>query len=122
MQMSIREASEGDATAIARIYNQGIEDRGATFETQPRTAEDIAPKLAELARYPMLVAADGDLVLGWAGLSPYRSRLLRRHCRVFDLLGSDGARSRHRTSALDVSHRRCTSPRLFEVGVSDFPV
>ncbi|MEJ7763433.1 MAG: N-acetyltransferase family protein [Thermomicrobiales bacterium] len=36
-----RAATVGDAAAIAAIYTQGIEDRVATFETRPRTADDI---------------------------------------------------------------------------------
>ena len=34
----IRPATPDDATAICRIYNQGIEDRVATLETELRTA------------------------------------------------------------------------------------
>jgi L-amino acid N-acyltransferase YncA len=34
---TLRLAQLGDAAAIARIYNAGIEDRVATFETEPRT-------------------------------------------------------------------------------------
>ncbi|MFM9872342.1 MAG: arsinothricin resistance N-acetyltransferase ArsN1 family A [Fimbriimonadaceae bacterium] len=37
----IRDASLDDAKAIARIYNEGIEDRIATFETELRSVEDI---------------------------------------------------------------------------------
>jgi len=36
-----RAANLGDADAIARIYNEGIEERIATFETHPRTAGEI---------------------------------------------------------------------------------
>ena len=39
--MRPRPAIPEDAAAIARIYNGGIEDRIATFETRPRTAEEI---------------------------------------------------------------------------------
>src|SRR6185436_10342500 len=74
MDITIREAAPPDAEAIARIYNQGIEERASTFETQPRTAQDIAARLAERERYPLLVATDGDAVVGWAGLSTYRPR------------------------------------------------
>jgi L-amino acid N-acyltransferase YncA len=74
MTTTFREARLDDAAAIARIYNQGIEDRGATFETEPRRAEDIAEKLSAQARYPFLVAVDGDTVVGWASLSSYRPR------------------------------------------------
>ena len=74
MAITIRAATRRDAERIAAIYNQGIADRGATFETEPRTAADIAARLAEQARFPMLVATGDDVVLGWAGLSAYRSR------------------------------------------------
>jgi L-amino acid N-acyltransferase YncA len=30
-----------DAGAIARIYSEGIADRIATFETEPRSAADV---------------------------------------------------------------------------------
>jgi L-amino acid N-acyltransferase YncA len=33
MLLAIRPAFDADAAAIADIYNQGIADRGATFET-----------------------------------------------------------------------------------------
>ena len=74
MAISIREATPDDAAAIAAIYNQGIEDRGATFETQPRTSDDIAVKLAEGHQFPVLVAVGDGVVVGWAGLSAYRPR------------------------------------------------
>ncbi|GAC1598960.1 MAG: hypothetical protein NVS4B10_09850 [Myxococcales bacterium] len=38
---AVRRARESDAEAIARIYNQGIEDRVATFETEQRSVEEI---------------------------------------------------------------------------------
>ena len=74
MNISIRQATAADAPAIARIYNQGIEDRGATFETRPRTPADIVAWLEEAKRLPLLVAEDEGIVVGWAGLSAYRSR------------------------------------------------
>jgi L-amino acid N-acyltransferase YncA len=74
MSIAIREAGEQDAAAIASIYNQGIEDRGATFETELRSADDMAAILAERKRYPVLVISEDDVVLGWAGLSSYRPR------------------------------------------------
>ena len=71
----IRLAEITDAAAITAIYNQGIAERGATFETAPRTVTDLVERLADRARYPVLVAADdAGRVLGWAGLGSYRSR------------------------------------------------
>ena len=73
--MTVREAAEADAEAIARIYNQGIQDRTATFETEPRTAEDIAALLkGGRGRYFTVVAERDGQVIAWAGTSPYRSR------------------------------------------------
>ena len=73
--IEIRSAVPADAPAITAIYNQGIADRAATFETAPRRVEDIVQRLGDIERYPLLVAVDpAGLVVGWAGLSSYRSR------------------------------------------------
>lgn len=70
-----RLARPEDAAAIAWIYNQGIEERIATFETEPRTPEQIAALLAERGdRYPTVVAEREGQVVAWAGTSQYRSR------------------------------------------------
>ena len=53
--MLVRLAKLSDSQAITDIYNQGIEDRSSTFETQPRTVEDMQPKVADMSRYPVLV-------------------------------------------------------------------
>ena len=74
MAMTIRLAIDDDAAAIAEIYNQGIAERGATFETDLRSAGDITPKIADAARFPLLVADEHGTVLGWASLSAYRAR------------------------------------------------
>jgi len=74
MNTSIRLAGIGDAAVIASVYNQGIADRGATFETEPRTAADIAAKLRAPDAWPTLVAEVDGAVVGWAGLSSYRPR------------------------------------------------
>jgi hypothetical protein len=41
-KLKTRGATSVDAAAIAVIYNEGIADRIATFETEPRSATDIA--------------------------------------------------------------------------------
>ena len=64
-----------DAAAIARIYNQGIEERIATFETEPRSAAQIAAQLGDKGnRYPTIVVERDGQVVAWAGAGPYRSR------------------------------------------------
>jgi phosphinothricin acetyltransferase len=70
-----RSARREDAAAIARIYNQGIEDRVATFETEPRTTEDIERLLGERrGRYPAIVVERGGQIVAWASAGTYRSR------------------------------------------------
>lgn len=71
----IRLAEPEDAAVIAEIYNQGIEERGATFETVPRTAEEILGRITSMERYPYLVYVDEvGRVVAWANLSSYRAR------------------------------------------------
>jgi phosphinothricin acetyltransferase len=70
-----RPAEARDAAAIAAIYNQGIEDRVATFETEPRTPEGVKGLLsARAGRYPAVVVEEGDRVHGFAWTSEYRPR------------------------------------------------
>jgi phosphinothricin acetyltransferase len=70
-----RLATAADAAAIAAIYNEGIEDRVATFETEPRTPERIAAQLAERGdRYPTVVVERDGRVVAWAAAGPYRDR------------------------------------------------
>jgi phosphinothricin acetyltransferase len=73
--MQIRAASEADAAAIAAIYNQGIADRVATYETELRSTEERRAWLRAIAdRYPAVVAEAEGQVVGWAGAGPYRAR------------------------------------------------
>ena len=85
--MMIRDATADDAAAIARIYNQGIEDRVATLETETRTAEERASWLgARERRHPVLVATDGDgVVLGWGSLNAFNPRPAYDHVADFSV-------------------------------------
>jgi phosphinothricin acetyltransferase len=70
-----RVASREDAPAIARIYNEGIADRLATFETEPRTTEDIVRLLRDRGeRWPTVVVEREGHVIAWASASEYRAR------------------------------------------------
>jgi L-amino acid N-acyltransferase YncA len=68
-----RAATIGDASAIAAIYNEGIADRIATFETEPRSAEQVARWFDN--RHPIVVVEGDDrIVLAFASSSAYRER------------------------------------------------
>jgi L-amino acid N-acyltransferase YncA/glycerol uptake facilitator-like aquaporin len=70
-----RLATPADAEAIAAIYNEGIADRIATFETEPRTAAQIVTLLTEKGdRFPTVVVEGDGHVVAWASAGPYRSR------------------------------------------------
>jgi len=73
--LTTRLATTADAAAIARIYNQGIEERIATFETEPRTPAQVEAQLAEKGdRYPSVVVERAGRVIAWATAGPYRAR------------------------------------------------
>ena len=70
--MQARHATTDDAPAIARIYNEGMEDRIATFETRPRSAEDIVKWFDGV--HPVVVVERGARVVAFAATSTYRPR------------------------------------------------
>ncbi len=70
--MHSRPATPADVDAIARIYNEGIADRIATFETRERTADDIRAWFN--GRHPVVVVEDDDTIVAFASTSTYRPR------------------------------------------------
>jgi L-amino acid N-acyltransferase YncA len=73
--LTVRLATVRDAEAIACIHTEGIADRVATFETEPRTAAQVAAGLADKGdRYPTVVVERDGAVVAWASAGAYRSR------------------------------------------------
>jgi phosphinothricin acetyltransferase len=70
--MHARQATPEDAADIARIYNQGIADRTATFETRPRTESDIRAWFN--GAHPVLVVEEQGAVVAFAATFAYRPR------------------------------------------------
>ena len=70
--MSVRRATSPDAGAIARIYNEGIEDRVGTFETRLRTPENVAVWFDGV--HPIVVVERDGEVVGYASTSTYRAK------------------------------------------------
>jgi phosphinothricin acetyltransferase len=71
-QLTIRPAEEPDLQRVAEIYNAGIAERVATFETAPSTVEDIKGWAED--GQPFIVAVQDGEVVGWARAGAYSDR------------------------------------------------
>ncbi|AIQ64103.1 GCN5 family acetyltransferase [Paenibacillus stellifer] len=73
--VAIRKAKAEDLNDILLIYNQGIEDRIATLETESKNQDYIQKWFDEhQGRYGVLVAEADDQIVGWASINPYSHR------------------------------------------------
>ncbi|MDQ4133003.1 MAG: N-acetyltransferase family protein [Actinomycetota bacterium] len=73
--MELRLARPDDAEAIRAIYNAEVVDSTVTFDMVPRTVEQQQAWMSEHAgAYAAIVAVEGDEVIGFASLAPYRPR------------------------------------------------
>jgi L-amino acid N-acyltransferase YncA len=70
--MLTRKATTGDVAAIAGIYNDGIADRVATFETRLRTPADIIAWFDGI--HPVVVCESDERLVAFASTSTYRPR------------------------------------------------
>jgi L-amino acid N-acyltransferase YncA len=68
--VEVRKARAADAEAAAAIYNEGMAERVATFETRPQTAAEFERRIGS-DRYPFLVADSDGRVVGFASASSY---------------------------------------------------
>jgi phosphinothricin acetyltransferase len=90
--MRARAASKADAAAIARIYNDGIDDRVATFETRHRTAADVEHWFD--GRHPIVAVEDEGAVIAFASTSDYRPRDCYAGIAEFSVYAAREARGR----------------------------
>lgn len=82
----IRDARAADAEDICVIYNQGIEDRVATLETELRTPEERRQWLvARGQRYPVIVGTAEGKVVGWGSLNSFNPRPAYDHVADFSV-------------------------------------
>ncbi len=73
--MNMRRAEEKDLYRILSIYNQGIEDRIATLETEPKDEAYMYTWFKEREpRFVVLVAEENELIIGWASINVYNKR------------------------------------------------
>ncbi len=73
--MEIRSATIDDAESIAEIYNHEAVKQSTVFDLRPRTLEEQRQWLKERSgAHSVIVAEEFGEILGFAALSPFRSR------------------------------------------------
>jgi phosphinothricin acetyltransferase len=88
-----RRATVDDASAIAAIYNEGIADGIATFETRPRTEDDVRKWFGP--KFPIIVIEDARAqVIAFASTSEYRPRECYAGIAEFSVYVTRSARGR----------------------------
>jgi phosphinothricin acetyltransferase len=93
--LHVRSASPTDADAICRIYNEGIEDRVATLDTELRTPEERRRWLTSRnPRHPVLVAEVDGHVVAWGSLNPFNLREAYRFVADFSIYVERGWRGK----------------------------
>jgi L-amino acid N-acyltransferase YncA len=73
--MELRDASQSDVPGILEIYNEVIANSTAVYSEQPASLEDRLAwlKARHEQSYPVLVAASGDEVIGFASFGDFRA-------------------------------------------------
>ena len=73
--MEVRLAQGGDAEGIRAIYNREVLEGTATFDLRARSLDEQRRWITDRpGAHAVVVAVDGDTVLGFGSLSAYRER------------------------------------------------
>jgi phosphinothricin acetyltransferase len=73
--VAVRLIEPRDAEAVRSIYNLEVLESTVTFDLVPRSLDEQLEWIgAHAGGHPAVVAVDGDEVVGFASLSPYRPR------------------------------------------------
>ena len=74
MTIAIRDAHEADLAALLAIYNDAVLTTTAVYDYKPRSSEQHAAwfQAKREQNLPVLVAEDGDTVVGFASYGPFR--------------------------------------------------
>jgi L-amino acid N-acyltransferase YncA len=79
-EFQIRRAKDSDIAAITEIYAHHVLHGTGSFELDPPDAEEMARRMADVVSrgLPYLVADTGNLVIGYAYATLYRTRVAYR--------------------------------------------
>src|SRR3954451_24469613 len=115
-QFTVRPAITADASEMARIYNEGIAERVATFETREKTADELAA-LVESGALALVAEKEGSVV-AFVKVGPYddashyyagigeATLYVDPHARRSGRARPDGGRRRRRRAARLLQTRR----------------
>lgn len=72
--MELRTATPADWSRIIDIYNHAVNDGRCTADIEPLTVEGRRDWLEQHTseRYPIQLALENGIIVGWCSLSPYR--------------------------------------------------
>lgn len=93
--IEIRKAIPEDLEGITEIYNDAILKTIATFDTEPKTVDKQRQWFKEHgSRYPILVAEQGGLIIGWASLTAWSGRCAYSNTVEISLYIKEGNRGK----------------------------
>jgi L-amino acid N-acyltransferase YncA len=92
VEMQVRAGRVEDAAEVVRIYNAGIEEREATFETRPREVGEILGWFD--SAHPIVVVEEGERIVGFAAAAAYRPRDCYAGVAEFSVYVDGGSRGR----------------------------
>lgn len=101
MNDGIRRAWPEDVPLIRDIYNEAIATTTGTFDTEPKTLDEVAAWFRTHGpRHAILVAERGSKVVGWASLSPFSDRPAYERTAELSVYVCSGERGRGVGTAL----------------------
>jgi len=99
--LKIRPATLDDLEPIREIYNDAILNTVTTFDTVPKSPDKQRLWFGEHApRYPVIVAEQDGMVVGWASLSRWSDRPAYDETAEVSVYVAEGHRGKHIGRAL----------------------
>jgi phosphinothricin acetyltransferase len=119
----LRAATPSDLPAIAAIYNQSVLDSTASWDYEPWTPAQHADWYAYKVEcgFPLLVATDGDEVIGYASYGEFHHKIGYDRTRELSIYLAEGARGKGVGTALMqalIDHARQAGVHVLVGGLS----
>jgi L-amino acid N-acyltransferase YncA len=93
--LQLRLAEPADLEAITEIYNREVLTATSTFDTQPKKPSEQMEWLnRHTGRHPVVVALEGQQLVGWASLSAWSDRCAYADTAEMSIYVKEGFRGR----------------------------